>query len=136
MSISICGKQAGLLTIVSGFMLTLSACGGGGGVSGEFYNGDGLLVIEGDSVVFTDFTCSESSEGAELDSDHQFKGELTEDGAQVMWDVGNQSAYSWTPEPAEPIIENSSGEQITIGDQQFKKISEKEALEQYSSAEC
>jgi hypothetical protein len=65
-----------------------------------------------------------------------FKGELTDDGAQVMWDVENQSAYSWTPEPAEPIVESSSGEQITIGDQQFTKMDEEEALEQYSADEC
>lgn len=134
MPMSICGKQAGLLTVVSGIALTLSACGGG--VSGEFYNGDGLLKIEGESVVFTDFTCSENSNNAELDSERQFNGELTEDGAQVMWDIENQSAYSWTPQPAEPIVENSSGEQITIGEQQFKKMSEEEALDQHSAEEC
>ena len=71
-----------------------------------------------------------------LEPEHQFHGELTEDGEQVMWDLENQSAYSWTPEPAEPIIENQSGDQITIGDQQFKKMSEDEALEEYSRAEC
>ncbi|HJA59490.1 MAG TPA: hypothetical protein H9788_00080 [Candidatus Brevibacterium intestinavium] len=133
-SMNIGSKESWLLAAVSGAVLTLSACGGG--VSGEFFNGDGLLVIDDGAAVFTDFTCSESGKGAELEPEHQFHGELTEDGEQVMWDLENQSAYSWTPEPAEPIIENQSGDQITIGDQQFKKMSEDEALEEYSRAEC
>ena len=127
-------KMAGSATVIAGLMLTLAACGGG--VTGEYYNGDGLLVIDGESVVFTDFTCSESGNTAELDEVRQFIGELTKDGGQVMWDMENQGAYSWTPAPAEPIVENSSGDQITIGDQQFQKSSEEEALETYRQAEC
>lgn len=133
-SISGFSKRAGSLATIFGAIWVLSACGGG--VSGEFYNGDGILNIDGDSVTFTDFACSDGDELAELDSEHQFKGELTDDGAQVMWDAENQSAYSWTPEPAEPIVESSSGEQITIGDQQFTKMDEEEALKQYSADEC
>lgn len=134
MAINNLSKQAGSLAAACGVVWLLSACGGG--VSGEFYNGDGILTIDGDSVTFTDFTCSDSDGSAELDSERQFEGELTEDGAQVMWDVENQSAYSWTPAPSEPIVENSSGEQITIGDQQFKKMGQEEALKQYSTDEC
>lgn len=90
MSISSFSKRAGSLATIFGAIWVLSACGGG--VSGEFYNGDGILNIDGDSVTFTDFACSDGDELAELDSEHQFKGELTDDGAQVMWDVENQSA--------------------------------------------
>lgn len=129
-------RTSALVVGVAGFALTLTACGGGSGMDGEYYDdrGGGRLTIDGRSVTFHPFEC-ENGEAWVDEESLDASGEINEDHTSVRWASDDEHVgLTATVGGTEPISlsEFDSGNVVTIGDNEFAEGDEDELLEAYS----
>lgn len=128
-------RSSALVMGVASFALALSACGGGSGMDGEYYDdeGRGKLTIEGGTVTYNPFECEDGN--AWLDEESvDASGEINEDGTSVRWASDDEHIGLGTVGGTEPISmsEFDSGNVVTIGDNEFVQGDEDELIDAYS----
>lgn len=143
-------RTAALVAGIAGLTLTLTACGGGSGLDGEYFAEDGKLVIDGSSVTYRAFDCPDGPsvtrgdpiDPAVLEDEPSAMGELSDDGTQIRWasddeHIENDSIGGTTAVTSE---EWESGDIIRItgeDDQyEFTPGDEDEILQAYADQSC
>lgn len=115
-----------------GLAAGLVACSGGSGLDGEYYDEEGQLVIQGDSVAFYPFGCSDAVEGeAVLERVPSAEGELSKDGAQVVWASDDEHLGSDRIGGSSALVAPGSGEAVELDGRRFVAMDEDEAVSGY-----
>lgn len=110
--------------VLSALAFVLTGCGSGSdGLSGEYYDKDGQLVIDASSVTYYEFGCDEARKGnAVIDSEPTSSGELSEDGDQVIWSSGKGTGK---------VTASKGGDTVDIDGKQYAKMDKEKALQSY-----
>ncbi|WP_309082308.1 hypothetical protein [Zhihengliuella sp.] len=126
-------KKAIACTVVGiGLAAGLVACSGGSGLSGEYYDDEGQLVIQGDSVAFYPFGCSDAVEGeAVLESEPSAEGGLSEDGAQVVWASDDEHLGSDRIGGSSALVAPGTGDAVELDGRRFFAMDKGEAVSGY-----
>ena len=115
-----------------GLIVGLVACSGGPAPSGEYYNDEGRLVVQGDSVAFYPFGCSDSARGvAVIETDPSAEGQISGDGSHVLWNSDDEHLGSDRISGSTSIDISRSGDALKLGDYDFAAMDADEALSVY-----
>ncbi len=109
---------------LSALVLVLAGCGGDSdGLSGEYYDKEGQLVIDGSSVAYYAFGCEQAGKSnAVIKSEASSSGELSKDGDQVIWSDGKGTGK---------VTSSKSGDTVDIDGKQYAKMDKEKALQSY-----
>ncbi|WP_425831675.1 hypothetical protein [Kribbella sp. DT2] len=109
---------------LSTLVLVLAGCGGDSdGLSGEYYDKEGQLVIDGSSVAYYAFGCEQAGKSnAVIKSEASSSGELSKDGDQVIWSDGKGTGK---------VTSSKSGDTVDIDGKQYAKMDKEKALQSY-----
>jgi hypothetical protein len=109
---------------LSALVLVLAGCGGDfDGLSGEYYDKEGQLVIDGSSVAYYAFGCEQAGKSnAVIKSEASSSGELSKDGDQVIWSDGKGIGK---------VTSSKSGDTVDIDGKQYAKMDKEKALQSY-----
>lgn len=115
-----------------GLAAGLVACSGGPSPSGEYYNDEGRLVVQGDSIAFYPFGCSDSAGGAVvIETYPSAEGEISEDGSHVLWNSDDEHLGSDRISGSTSIDISRSGDALKLGDYEFAAMDADEAVSVY-----
>lgn len=110
--------------MLSALASVLTGCSSGSdGPSGEYYDKEGQLVIDGSSVAYYEFGCEKPGKSnAVIDSEATASGELSKDGGQVIWSDGKGTGK---------VTASKGGDTVDIDGKQYTKMDKAKALEGY-----
>lgn len=110
--------------VLSALAFVLTGCSNGSeGLSGEYYDKDGQLVIDASSVTYYEFGCDDAKKGsAVIDSEPTSSGELSKEGDQVIWSNGKGTGK---------VTTSKSGDTVDIDGKQYTKMDKDKALQSY-----
>ncbi|GAA3137858.1 putative small secreted protein [Kribbella aluminosa] len=110
--------------VLAALAFVLTGCSNGSdGLSGEYYDKDGQLVIDASSVTYYEFGCDDAKKGnAVIDSDPTSSGELSQEGDQVIWSNGKGTGN---------VTTSKSGDTVDIDGKQYTKMDKDKALQSY-----
>jgi hypothetical protein len=110
--------------LLSTFAVVLTGCGGGSdGLSGEYYDKEGQLVIDGSSVAYYSFGCERTGKNnADIEREALSSGELSKEGDQIIWSNGKGTGK---------VTASKSGDTVDIDGKQYTKMDKGKALQSY-----
>jgi hypothetical protein len=110
--------------VLSALAFVLTGCGSGSdGLSGEYYDKEGQLVIDGSSVAYYSFGCEQAGKSnAVIESEASSSGELSKDGDQIIWSNGKGTGK---------VTGSKSGDTVDIDGKQYSKMEKDKALQSY-----
>ncbi|QNE18168.1 hypothetical protein F1D05_10025 [Kribbella qitaiheensis] len=110
--------------LLSALACVLAGCSGGSdGPSGEYYDKEGQLVIDGNSVAYYEFGCDKPGKSnAVIDTEATSSGELSTEGDQIIWSDGGGTGK---------VTASKSGDTVDIDGKQYTKMAKDKALQSY-----
>jgi hypothetical protein len=110
--------------VLSVLTFVLVGCGSGADdLSGQYYDKEGQLVIDGSSVAYYAFGCERAGKSnAVIKSDASSSGELSKDGDQVIWSNGKGTGK---------VTASKGGDTVDIDGKQYAKMDKEKALQSY-----
>lgn len=109
--------------VLAAVALVLAGCSSSDGLSGEYYDKDGQLVIKASAVSYYEFGCDKARKGeAVIDSESTSSGELSKEGDQVIWSNGKGTGR---------VTASKSGDTVDIDGKQYTKMDKDKALQSY-----
>jgi hypothetical protein len=118
------GLAAPTAMVLLALTFALTGCGGGSdGLSGEYYDKEGQLVIDGSSVAYYSFGCEQAGKSnAVVESEASSSGELSREGDQIVWSNGKGTGK---------VTASKSGDTVDIDGNQYTKMDKDKAIQSY-----
>lgn len=118
------GLAAPTAAVLAALAFALTGCSGGSdSLSGEYYDKDGQLVIDGSSVTYYPFGCEKAGKSnAVIKSEASSSGELSKEGDQIVWTNGK---------PTGKVTASKSSATVDIDGNQYTKMDKDKALQSY-----
>lgn len=111
--------------VLSALAFVLTGCSSSGSLSGEYYDNDGQLVIDGSAVAYYEFGCDKANKGKVIiDSEPTSSGELSKGGDQIIWSAGEGTGR---------VTASKSGDTVDIDGKQYTKMDRDKALQSRQS---
>lgn len=112
--------------VLSVLTFVLVGCGSGfDDLSGQYYDKEGQLVIDGSAVAYYEFGCDKANKGKVIiDSEPTSSGELSKEGDQIIWSAGEGTGR---------VTASKSGDTVDIDGKQYTKMDKDKALQSRQS---